>query len=276
MINRNMIFEDFRGENERVIAKLRDCAKSGMVSHAYIFEGDAGTNKEQIAKSFAKAILCRDKRGEGCRECIVCNKIEHDNYEDLYFVEKQDNSLKDADISELQERLKTRPLGERNIAIIKDADTMTTWAQNRLLKTLEEPPTGTVIILLSENTENLLPTIVSRCTVIRLVYNEGYREGEMYETAIQTADALISQKPFFEIKKIIEKPCSDKDSALEFLDALENVYGTIATSENEKSRLYPKSYIYNAVSLIEEARLDIRRNIAAGYAIKNLMIKIGG
>ncbi len=271
-----MIFADIDKKNKRAVDMLSHCAATGKVSHAYLIEGDFSTDKESVARCFAKAILCMEHRGEGCRDCIVCNKIEHGNYEDLHYIEKKDNSLKDADILELQERLKTRPLGERNIAIIKDADTMTIWAQNRLLKTLEEPPNGTVIMLLSENAENLLPTIISRCTVIRLVHNESYGESRMYDAAQQTADALIAQKPFYEMKKLTADACSDKESAFEFLDALENVYGSIATANDARSRLYPKAYIYNAVSLIEETRLDIRRNVAVGYAIKNLLIKIGG
>lgn len=271
-----MIFEDIRGKNKRAIDMLCHCAATGKVSHAYLIEGDISTDKVNIAKCFAKAILCREHRGQGCDECVICNKIEHGNYEDIFLVEKKENSIKDADISELQERLKMRPLGERNIAIIKDADTMTAWAQNRLLKTLEEPPEGTVIMLLSENAESLLQTIISRCTVVRLVYHEDYSASGMYELAQNIADSLIAQKSFYEVKKLLEDVCKDRENAFAFLDALENVYGMIATSDDERSRLFPKAYIYNAVSLIEEARSDIRRNIAVGYAIKNLMIKIGG
>ncbi|MBQ3123405.1 MAG: hypothetical protein IJC14_04515 [Firmicutes bacterium] len=271
-----MIFEDIRGENGRVIAKLRDCAKSGMVSHAYLFEGDTSTDKEALAKCFAKAILCREKPGYGCDSCLICNKIEHDNYEDLFTIEKVENSLKDADVAGLQERLRNKPLGDRNIAIIKDADTMTVHAQNRLLKTLEEPPAGTVIILLSENAEELLPTIVSRCTVIRLAHSSEYREGAMSEIAEAVAEALISREPFFKLKNMLKDVIDDKDTALEFLDALENVYGKLAKGNDGKSRLYPKPYIYNAVSIIEESRRDIKRNIQTGYVIKNLIIKIGG
>ena len=76
------------------------------------------------------------------------------NHEDIFYVRKDGNSIKDENMSALQERLKNKPLGERNIAIVEDADTMTLRAQNRILKTLEEPPSGTVIILLSENTES--------------------------------------------------------------------------------------------------------------------------
>ena len=77
-------------------------------------------------------------------------------------------SVKDEQISKLQAELQKKPLGERNLAVIKDADTMTKRAQNRILKTLEEPYEGTVIFLLSENRENIIDTVKSRCVIYRL------------------------------------------------------------------------------------------------------------
>ena len=81
-----MTFNDLSGGNNRITEKLRDIIKSGKVSHAYIFEGDASTEKDILAKCFLKALLCKEHPGEGCEECINCMKIEHGNYEDLFFV----------------------------------------------------------------------------------------------------------------------------------------------------------------------------------------------
>ena len=86
-------------------------------------------------------------------------------------------------------------MGDRNIAVIKDADTLTVRAQNRLLKTLEEPFEGTVIMLLSENRENLLDTIKSRCIMYRLEDTEKAPEempgGKAAELLFQ---ALLEEK----------------------------------------------------------------------------------
>ena len=91
-------------------AKLKDAVKSGMVSHAYIFEGDNNVDKMGFARAFCQALVCRQMPGEGCGRCIECRKIADGNYEDLYIVEPEDttakktgtNSIKDADIDDRQ------------------------------------------------------------------------------------------------------------------------------------------------------------------------------
>lgn len=267
-----MTFDDIKG-NEKVFAGLKKAAMSGNAAHAYIIEGDASVHKDIVAKVFAKAILCTEKRGTGCGMCSVCNKIEHENHEDIFYVRKEGNSIKDEDMSNLQERLKNKPLGERNIAIVEDADTMTLRAQNRILKTLEEPPAGTVIMLLSENTENLIRTIVSRCAVIRLSHAEEIEDAESMKLAADTADALIAGKSFYEIKRILGDVTENKDKAFAFLDAFEHFYGNAAVRGGRQEMLYQKEYIYSQVENIEEARRDLRRNVSVGYVIKCLMLK---
>ncbi len=267
-----MTFDDIKG-NERILDGLRRAALSGNVAHAYIIEGDMSVHKDIVARAFAKAILCREKRGTGCDECSICNKIEHENHEDIFYIRKDGNSIKDEDVSKLQEHLKNKPLGERNIAVIEDADTMTVRAQNRILKTLEEPPTGTVIMLLSENTESLIRTIVSRCVVIRLAHTEEIEDTESLETAKCVADGIIDGKSFFELKKMLANVMDDKDKAYAFLDALEHFYGKTAASCGETGRAYPKDYLYSQIRSIEEARRDLRRNVATGYVIKCLVLR---
>ena len=127
-------------EYKRLIERISKAIINANVSHAYIIEGDSCIDKEAFAKDFIKAILCLEEPGFGCDRCVNCRKIDHDNYEDMYILRADELSLKDAAVSGLQENLKNKPsAGNRNIAIIEGADSMTPRAQNRLLKTLEEP-----------------------------------------------------------------------------------------------------------------------------------------
>ncbi len=270
-----MNFQHMEG-NEKLAARLTAAIKNGHVSHAYIFEGEAVLDKAAFAACFVKAILCREEPGIGCGRCLSCRKVEHGNHEDLTYVEADGNSLKDEMIEKLQERLRIKPYGERNIAIIKDADTMTIRAQNRLLKTLEEPAPGTVLILLSENMENLTQTILSRCVKFRLNYfgRESY-EG-MLQTARETADLLLEGAPFYKRKEAVAEIMKDTGKTNAFLDALERVYRDLLVENSHKSRLYKKSQIYRNVDLIEQTRRQIQRGVAKSYALKDLMIKIGG
>lgn len=270
-----MILSGFEG-NEKLIERLIATINNETISHAYIFEGEAALDKVAFAKAFVKAILCEQSPGEGCDICNVCRKVEHDNYEDLFFVEADGKSIKDEAIEKLQERLKVKPYGDRNIAIISDADTMTLRAQNRLLKTLEEPAKGTVLILLSENIENLTNTILSRCVKFRLNYfgRETY-EG-MLDKAEEVAELLMRGAPFYQRKEAISEIVKDDNKIMAFLDALEKVYRDFLIIPSEKGRLYKKSQIYTNVSLIEETRRQLLKGVSKSYALKDLMIKIGG
>lgn len=270
-----MSFEQIKG-NEKLVKRLSEAIKNGTVSHAYIFEGPAVLDKKAFAEAFVKALLCEEMPGTGCGRCVSCKKIQHGNYEDLIYVEADGSSIRDEAVAALQERLKIKPYGPRNIAVISDADTMTLRAQNRLLKTLEEPPEGTVLILLSENMENLTQTILSRCVKFRLNYfgQESY-EG-MMETAEKTADMLMEGQPFYKRKELVSEIAKDAGKTGAFLDALEKVYRDLLIGSSEKARLYKKSQIYKNVSIIEDTRRQIQRGVSKSYALKDLMIKIGG
>lgn len=265
----------FQG-NEKLIQRLIATIQNETLSHAYIFEGEAALDKLAFAKAFVKAVLCEEEPGIGCDSCSTCRKIEHDNYEDLFFVAAEGSSIKDEAIEKLQERLKIKPYGKRNIAVISDADTMTLRAQNRLLKTLEEPAPGTILILLSENIENLTNTILSRCVKFRLNYygRESY-EG-MLDKAAEIADLLMEGAPFYKRKEAVAQVLKEGEQVMAFLDALEKVYRDFLIIPSEKGRLYKQSQIYRNVSLIEETRRQLLKGVSKSYALKDLMIKIGG
>ena len=262
-------------------AKLRDAVKSGMVSHAYIFEGDSNIDKVGFARAFSQALVCRQMPGEGCGRCIECRKIADGNYEDLYFVEPEDTTarktgtttIKDADIEELQVRLKERPAaGDHNLAIISGGDTMTQRAQTRFLKTLEEPPEGTVIMILSENPEELLPTIRSRCVNVRLYDLNGQDESEETGLARKVFSMIMDKALFADIKKEIESIVSTRQDAYEFLDALESLIGS--TVRGREDFVISPEAARASTEMIEEARRDIKLGAGYGYRIKALVLRL--
>lgn len=262
-------------------AKLRGAVKSGMVSHAYIFEGDSNIDKVGFARAFSQALVCRQMPGEGCGRCIECRKIADGNYEDLYFVEPEDTTarktgtttIKDADIEELQVRLKERPAaGDHNLAIISGGDTMTQRAQTRFLKTLEEPPEGTVIMILSENPEELLPTIRSRCVNVRLYDLNGKDESEETGLARKVFSMITDKALFADIKKEIESIVSTRQDAYEFLDALESLIGS--TVRGREDFVISPGAARASTEMIEEARRDIKLGAGYGYRIKALVLRL--
>jgi DNA polymerase-3 subunit delta' len=269
--------------NQRLLDQLRQYASSGHVHHGFILEGPSTVNKTQIAKSFAQALLCQVKAGEGCGTCDVCIKIETENHIDLTIIKASKAetskvySIKDGDIENLIRRLQKKPFeGQRNIGIIESAETITPRAANRLLKTLEEPPVGTVILLLCDNINTLPQTIVSRCVVARVLEQEEGYEEESLEQARELVYLLMEKAPFYRTKKQIEKLNQDKEQMILFLDYMERIYGDLMRGRGAKAELFRKDYIFTAIDAVETAKNDIKNNIGVRYVMMILILKIGG
>lgn len=151
--------------------------------HAWLFTGPEGVGKETAARAFARSLLCRAPRdGEACGECPSCGKVERGVHPDLLQVLPEalavergllareelgrtpSRELKIEQVRNLEGMLALSPVeGERRVVLLLGADSMNVPAQNAFLKTLEEPPAGTHLVLLAEAGDALLATIRSRC-----------------------------------------------------------------------------------------------------------------
>ncbi len=174
---------------------------SGKVSHAYIISGENGSGKEFTAEIFAKALMCenRSERNgyiEACNECSSCIKAQSHNHPDIITItHEKPNSIGVDDIREkLRDDVTVKPYESRyKIYIIPEGEKMTPAAQNALLKTLEEPPSYIVIIILTNNINAFLPTIISRCIVLPMkpVSDEGIKKYLMEKCHVVDYRAMI-------------------------------------------------------------------------------------
>jgi len=262
--------------NINLITRLDNIVRDDKISHAYIFEGSSCIDKKIFAECFIKGILCSKNLGENCGNCSNCNKVDHHNHEDIIYIAADSGSIKDADIIEMQDKLKTKPFGERNIVVISDSDTMTLRAQNRLLKTLEEPPGKTVIILLSENIENLTQTIQSRCVKYRINYFGSENYDFMLDKAAKVVDMTLSRQPFYKVKKEVDDIMGNAEDTAAFLDGLQVVYRNKLIEKTEGISLYKNDELINNIHAVESARKQIKEGVSSAYALKNLLLKIGG
>jgi len=263
-------------DNKKLIERLDKVVCDNRISHAYILEGPECADKKQFAEAFVKGILCSRNKGENCGACSICDKIDHNNHEDLIYISSEGSSIKDADIIKIQDRLKTMPFGERNIVIIEGADSMTLRAQNRLLKTLEEPPGNSVIILLSENMENLTQTILSRCVKYRINYFGSDSYDFMMDKARKIASMTLERCLFYKIKKAAEEIIKDDSDTAAFLDSLQVVYRDMLLDNQKKISLHKDEEIIRNIHAVEAARKSIKQGVSPVYAIKKLFITIGG
>ena len=145
--------------------------ESKKISHAYILQGERGSGKEFIAKIFAQTLQCEKQEINPCNECHSCKQAQTNNHPDIIkLVHEKPNTIGVEDIrNQIASDVCIKPYsGPYKIYIVNEAEKMTIQAQNALLKTLEEPPEYTVIILLTANIEILLPTIRSRCVILSM------------------------------------------------------------------------------------------------------------
>lgn len=163
-------FQDIIGQ-EQIVEHLKTAVKTDQVNHAYIIQGERSSGKEFIAKVFAGALQCENsKDGEACGECHSCKQAEGGNQPDIIRVaHEKPNTIGVEDIRKITGDVAIQPYSsKRKIYIINEAEKMTIQAQNALLKTLEEPPSYAVIILLTTNVDALLQTIQSRCILLTM------------------------------------------------------------------------------------------------------------
>ncbi|MCR4842166.1 MAG: DNA polymerase III subunit delta' [Eubacterium sp.] len=156
---------------EPVIEHLRTAVLMERISHAYILEGDEGSGKKLIARTFAKTIQCEVGGLTPCGKCHSCLQMESGSQPDVIYVNHENPGLISVDEirNQITKDISIRPYSSpRKIYIVDEAQKMNEQAQNALLKTLEEPPEYAVIMLLTSNAETLLPTIRSRCVTLKL------------------------------------------------------------------------------------------------------------
>ena len=163
-------FKDVVGHKD-IINYIRNAVTENKVSHAYILNGERGSGKKMLANLFATTLLCEEQGPDPCNVCHSCHQAESGNHPDIIRVtHEKPNTISVDDIRrQVNEDIQIKPYqGPYQIYIIAEADLMTVQAQNALLKTIEEPPAYAVIFLLTENAEALLPTITSRCVMLKL------------------------------------------------------------------------------------------------------------
>ncbi len=170
-----MSFQRILGQDQpkRII---QNALENNSVAHAYLFYGQESIGKKLTAVEFAKTLNCEvSGPKDNCGDCPSCRKIDQGIHPDFFFLEPEKSSpagrnafIKVEEIRELQKKLAYLPYeAKTKVVIIDGAETMNPQAANTLLKTLEEPPSSTILILISPNPYQLLPTIISRCQGVK-------------------------------------------------------------------------------------------------------------
>jgi len=195
-----MSFQEIKGQ-DKPIQILKEYIKHSRLTGSYLFTGEEGVGKKLVAKTLAKALNCENQALDSCDNCASCLKIEKGLHPDIHIIDgstsltinpersrridgpssfgvdpEQDqkagvhdsDSIKIEYIRQLQKDINLRPYeGKRKVFIIDNAHNLTAEASNALLKILEEPPPGSLIILISAKPALLFKTIISRCKMMK-------------------------------------------------------------------------------------------------------------
>jgi DNA polymerase-3 subunit delta' len=171
-----MGFKNFP-EQQQAVQLLQRSMERGRLGHAYLFTGHSLSQLEDFALALAKTLNCQHpvlSNGiavDSCDACLACRKAEHSNHPDIHWVRAESKSriISVEQMRDLMKEIQLKP-GEAQfkVAIIVAADRMKTEAANAFLKTLEEPPARSILILLSTEPQRLIETILSRCLRLNL------------------------------------------------------------------------------------------------------------
>jgi DNA polymerase III subunit delta' len=187
--------------HDALVRSFSHVIRRGRLAHAYVFAGPEGVGKHLFAKELAKAILCEDPHVwkkevlEGCDHCPACVQIEADSHPDYYSVGKSPESHEfpiDLMREVCQQFVLKSARDKGKVIVLDDADYLNEESANCFLRTLEEPPPRSLVILISSSLERLLPTITSRCQMIRFLP----LQAELVEEILQSHGGEQSgQKP---------------------------------------------------------------------------------
>ncbi len=183
--------------HDRVAEQFRRAATRGRLAGSFLFVGPGGVGKRTFATATAKSLLCQNRSPrefDACGTCAACHQVDAGNHPDVYYVAKPEDKSElplELLIGGKEQRgrsgvcfeISRKPYaGGYKIAIIDDADTLNAEGANALLKTLEEPPPHAILILIGTSAAKQLPTIRSRCKVIRFFPLTAHELAQLLET----------------------------------------------------------------------------------------------
>ncbi len=287
--------------------------KSNRLAHAYLFTGPSSIGKFSIARMFVNILQCPNNL---CRQCPTCLQLQKGSHPDTITLKTEEGSesIKIEQIRDIIAKLNMTKQSKFKIILIKKAERFTPEAANCLLKTLEEPPPHTLIIMTTDNVRELLPTIISRVRLIKFsAYSNRFLKDKMSklfpETGKETidqvcslalgksgkaikllknADLLASYRtmytmlceflepgPLYKKFRLVEEVLAENNKVTEFLDVFTHLVRSRLHQgiENKKLTTSERQHFLSLLSLIEDTRQLLKRNINARLALENLALK---
>lgn len=291
--------------HDKQLEQIEKDINSGNLAHAYLLAGPNSVGKYSVAKKMAGILQCEN---DFCHTCKTCQQIEKGSHVDTVEFRGKEEAIKIEDIRKITERVMMTGQSKYKIFIMQSVERMTPAAANSFLKTLEEPPAGTVFLLTTDAIRSLLPTIVSRVRIIKFgVVSAQFLEQKLQELYPQGDAETIKQVSLFSLGKtgkaihLMENPdaranylkiyndvqnflkfrnLADRFSYVEELsadysktDMFFNMLSHVLRSKILEGDAQTPKYL-NTMAKIEEAGILLKSNVNSRLVLENLMLSL--
>lgn len=291
------MLDDYRGKQELAYNLFVNELNNNMLSHAYLIDDNNSNDSFGIVISFIKSILCDNGITSKCNDCNKCKLIDEGNYPELKFIKPDGMYIKKGQLTELQEDFsKSSVYGNRKIYIIFECEKMRSESANAILKFLEEPNSLITAFLITNNFNNVLPTIVSRCQIVKLNNNNNILSNEYEDISIDfirnVEDMGINYFTMLDKFLLSKIDIKNRDNMIFFLDNMISMYYDIMNVKiNKLNLLYFSKYIddYGLISskndldkiitkinFLIDAKDSIKYNVNINLLLDNIIINLGG
>ena len=233
--------------------------ENDQLSHAYLLSGQAGTPLLETAIFLAKSILCDSPSPLACNNCITCLRVDDENYPDFIVLDGSAKTIKKEEVGNIEEQFEKTAFESKGIMIyiIHLVENMGVEAINSILKFLEEPGSEIYAFLTTNNENNVLPTIISRCQLLRLklVNRQEVIEDAINLNVLEDDAELLSY--FYNDGELIYDIVNDKDKVDDYKDAKDAFVDFLEALKKDDKReaiYYAQTSIIPLVKTKESAR----------------------
>ena len=257
------MLDDFILEQPIAYKTILNSVKSNKISHAYILESNGYSKVYDFALSIAKYLFCPHSysNNKSCKNCFQCSNIEKNDFMEIKIINPSGMWIKKNELEELQAEFSKKSFAnDKKLYIINNAEKLNASSSNSILKFLEEPEDGIIAILIVENTEQLLSTIVSRCQIISLKPNKNIKD---FSTIEKISHNIFNKEE--DIKKFIdeEKDKNVVNCVVEFIKYYEKNHYSAIINMNKIWHQYfkEKNELFNAFTILLLFYKDVLNDI---------------